>query len=134
MDDVAPEQWRAEARDTWAAVGDEVPARARPAVEAILSTPAPAPPTRRVLIHGDLGAEHVFVDGDRISGVIDWGDAAIGDPALDHGRLLRDFGPLAGAGERTRFYAVCTALEDLAFGLRTGRDRYRTNALAALAS
>ena len=84
------------------------------------------------MIHGDLGAEHVFVDGDRISGVIDWGDAAIGDPALDHGRLLRDFGATAGGGERARFYAVCTALEDVAFGLRAGRDRYRTNALAAL--
>ena len=29
VDDVAPEQWRAEAQDTWAAVGDEVPASPR---------------------------------------------------------------------------------------------------------
>ena len=86
--------------------------------------PAPAP----VLIHGDLGAEHIFVDAGRITGVIDWGDAAIGDPGLDHGRLLRDFGPIGRGGERARLYAVCTALEDLAYG----REPYRSNALAAL--
>ena len=36
------------------------------------------------------------------------------------------------AGERARRYAVYTALEDLAYGLETGDDRYRDNALAAL--
>ena len=81
-----------------------------------------------MLIHGDLGAEHVFVDAGRITGVIDWGDAAIGDPGLDHGRLLRDFGPIGRGGERARLYAVCTALEDLEYGL----EPYRSNALAAL--
>ena len=116
---------------TWAAVRDEVPAGRRAAIDAVLAASAPAPPARRVLIHG-LGAEHVLVDAGHITGVIDWGDAVIGDPALDRGRLLRDLGPLAGGGERARLYAVCTALEDLAFGLEAGADRYRTNALAAL--
>ena len=82
----------------------EVPVAGRPAIEAALAARAPAPPRRRALIHGDLGAEHVFVDDGRISGVIDWGDAAIGDPALDHGRLLRDFGAVPD-GERARLYA-----------------------------
>jgi aminoglycoside 2''-phosphotransferase len=37
-----------------------------------------------VLIHGDLAMEHVLVDGDgRLSGVIDFGDAMVADPALD---------------------------------------------------
>jgi len=38
-----------------------------------------------VLIHGDLGCEHIFCDPLRgvLTGVIDWGDATIGDPALD---------------------------------------------------
>lgn len=131
-DDGAPEQWLVEARRTWATVRDEVPASRREAIEAVLAASPPAPAARRVLIHGDLGAEHVLVDADRISGVIDWGDAVIGDQALDHGRLMRDVGPIALGGERARFYAVCTALEDLAFGLEAGRDSYRTNALAAL--
>ncbi len=86
---------------------------------------AAAPPAR-VLIHGDLGAEHIFVDAGRITGVIDWGDAAIGDPGLDHGRLLRDFGPIGRGGERARLYAVCTALEDIAYGRRAvPRERPR---------
>lgn len=36
------------------------------------------------LLHGDLSAEHILVDDDiNISGVIDFGDAMIADPALD---------------------------------------------------
>ncbi len=92
----------------------------------VTATPPPAP--ARVLIHGDLGAEHIFVKAGRITGVIDWGDAVTGDPGLDHGRLWRDFGPIGRGGERARLYAICTALEDLAFG----HEPYRTNALAAL--
>ena len=38
-----------------------------------------------VLIHGDLGLEHVLVDPEAatITGVIDFGDAMVGDPGLD---------------------------------------------------
>jgi aminoglycoside phosphotransferase (APT) family kinase protein len=36
-----------------------------------------------VLVHADLGPEHILVNGRRISGVIDWTDARIGDPAID---------------------------------------------------
>src|SRR6266516_984512 len=38
-----------------------------------------------VLIHCDLGCEHIFCDPLRgvLTGVIDWGDATIVDPALD---------------------------------------------------
>ena len=68
----------------------------------------------------------MFADDGRITGVIDWSDAAIGDPALDHGRLLRDFG--GRADTRAHLYAICTAIEDLAYP----DDRYRRNALAAL--
>jgi aminoglycoside phosphotransferase (APT) family kinase protein len=112
-----------------AAVRDELPAHRRAGVEAALRAAVP-PSADRTLIHGDLGAEHVFVDAGRITGVIDWGDAAIGDPAVDHGRLMRDLG--VDLGQRARLYAVCTALEDLAYALETGADRYRANALAAL--
>ena len=37
----------------------------------------------RVLRHGDLGPEHLLAVDGRVSGVIDWTDVALGDPALD---------------------------------------------------
>jgi aminoglycoside phosphotransferase (APT) family kinase protein len=40
------------------------------------------------LVHADLGPEHLLSDGDRLTGVIDWTDARIGDPALDFAWLL----------------------------------------------
>ena len=36
-----------------------------------------------VLTHADLGPEHILVEGDRISGVLDWTDACFGDAAID---------------------------------------------------
>jgi aminoglycoside 2''-phosphotransferase len=36
-----------------------------------------------VLIHRDLGDAHILVHKDRLVGVIDFGDACVGDPALD---------------------------------------------------
>ncbi len=39
------------------------------------------------LCHGDLKLGHVFVDGDRLAGVIDWGDAVVGDPLWDIARF-----------------------------------------------
>lgn len=35
------------------------------------------------LVHGDLGPDHLRVHDGRITGVIDWTDAHIGDPAMD---------------------------------------------------
>lgn len=35
------------------------------------------------LVHGDLGPEHVRYDEGRITGIIDWSDARVADPALD---------------------------------------------------
>jgi aminoglycoside phosphotransferase (APT) family kinase protein len=36
--------------------------------------------TTQALVHADLHADHLFVDGGRLVGVIDWGDALIADP------------------------------------------------------
>ncbi|MCE0768316.1 phosphotransferase [Pseudonocardia kujensis] len=100
----------------------------------------------RVLAHADLGAEHILVDDGRISGVIDWADAAVTDPALDFARLYRDFGPaflgdaLTAYGgcspellARITYFARCAALEDLAYGHRTGREEYSRAAERSLA-
>lgn len=42
-----------------------------------------APPFTTGVIHGDLGPEHIRVAGDEVTGVIDWGDTCVFDPALD---------------------------------------------------
>jgi len=41
-------------------------------------------PKKSAIVHGDFYARHVLVDADhKISGVIDWGDIHLGDPAVD---------------------------------------------------
>jgi len=40
------------------------------------------------LIHNDLSAPHLLVREGRLAGVIDWGDAIVGDPARDYAWLL----------------------------------------------
>jgi aminoglycoside phosphotransferase (APT) family kinase protein len=40
-------------------------------------------PWRPVFTHGDLQITHVFVDGDEVTGVIDWSEAAQGDALYD---------------------------------------------------
>jgi aminoglycoside phosphotransferase (APT) family kinase protein len=52
-------------------------ARNRQVAEAALQPRTP------VFIHGDLQITHVFVDGDEVTGVIDWSEAAPGDALYD---------------------------------------------------
>lgn len=144
------DEWREEAVALAARFADELPASVRSGVERSLHAPLPAPARTRVFSHNDLGCEHVLVDSQdgRVTGIIDWSDAAIVDPAKDLGLLLRDLGTAAfhraaraaegvlatreGLEPRAWLYALCLALEDLAFGLETGRPRYVASAQAAL--
>lgn len=97
----------------------------------------PGPTQQLVLTHADLGAEHILADRGVLTGVIDWSDAALTDPALDFARLYRDFGPaflhdtltVYGTSSpelrhRSRYFARCAALEDLAYGRESGRVEY----------
>lgn len=150
----APRAWLREARETYADVATQIPPPHRDGVEAFLDVAPPPPATARVLSHNDLGIEHVLVDPSTcaVTGVIDWSDAALTDPARDLGLILRDLGAagldaaLAAMRSdddddrdrdelraRAAFYARCSALEDLAYGLGTGRGAYVRNSLAALA-
>ncbi len=38
---------------------------------------------RRALLHTEIGPAHTYVQGDRVSGLIDFGDAMVGDPEYD---------------------------------------------------
>ncbi|MBQ1070445.1 MULTISPECIES: phosphotransferase family protein [Micromonospora] len=60
-----------------AALPAEVVRRNRKIAEAALR------PWKPVFVHGDLQITHVFVNGDEVSGVIDWSEAASGDAMFD---------------------------------------------------
>ncbi|MFC0010564.1 phosphotransferase family protein [Devosia nitrariae] len=45
-------------------------------------------PETRALVHGDFGSNNVLVDDARISGVIDWSEAMVGDPLYDLANIL----------------------------------------------
>lgn len=47
-------------------------------------------PFDRVFVHGDVGANHVFVENGRLTGIIDWGDAMVTDRHYELIQLYRD--------------------------------------------
>jgi aminoglycoside phosphotransferase (APT) family kinase protein len=55
----------------------------------LLHETRPRPSPHRVVAHADLGAEHILELDGTLTGIIDWSDAAITDPALDLARLYR---------------------------------------------
>ncbi len=91
------------------------------------------------LIHCDLGCEHIFCNPERgiLTGVIDWGDVSIGDPALDfvglHSRHSRDFtervmahyqGMIDAAfWQRMNFYLRYGPFSKLLYGAYSGSER-----------
>ncbi|KWX00844.1 Aminoglycoside phosphotransferase [Carbonactinospora thermoautotrophica] len=121
---------------------EQVSAAARRLVEGFLGRTPPAEPHAVAFCHNDLGSEHVLVDveANTVTGVIDWTDidwtdAAIADPVHDIALIYRDLGPeifdltLAhyeghcddADRERAVFYARCSLLEDIAYGVRHRR-------------
>jgi aminoglycoside phosphotransferase (APT) family kinase protein len=138
----------ADARTTYAKTCARLTTQERRVVESFLDTKPPDEPRHVVFSHNDLEAEHLFASPDRttLTGVIDWSDAAVTDPAGDIGRIYRDFGPAIARHvvaavstvdndvmTRAAFYARCLLLEELAFGLTSGDPRYCDRALARLA-
>jgi len=82
-------------------------------VELLAEAEALPPGSGHVLVHGDLHLRHVLVDGTSMSGVIDWGDVCVGDPAID----LQLVWSLLPAARRESFFAEYGTV-DRATGLR----------------
>jgi aminoglycoside phosphotransferase (APT) family kinase protein len=149
-DNLPLDEWRHEAAENYATVAGQVPVKHRQAVAVFLDASAPDHRYTLVFSHNDLGIEHVLVDPATwaVTGIIDWSDAAIVDPAYDFGLLYRDLGPEAldaalhsyrtdindagSIAQRAAFYARCSVFEDLAYGIETGRDKYLNKSLAAM--
>ncbi|HST88282.1 MAG TPA: phosphotransferase [Ktedonobacterales bacterium] len=103
---------------------------------------------RPALIHADLAGEHILCDPatGALTGIIDWGDARAGDPALDFTGLLRDAGPAFAEAalaaypgpvdpafrRRMDFYARLIPYHEVRFGLDTHQLDHLARGLAAI--
>lgn len=93
------------------------------------------------LVHRDLGPEHVLCSDGLLTGVIDWTDACIGDPAIDlawalHGspphvaQTLEDALQVdAEVSERSLLYHQLGPWFEVEYGLDQGRDQLVSSGL-----
>jgi aminoglycoside phosphotransferase (APT) family kinase protein len=105
-----------------------------------MRTPAP----RTGVVHADLGPEHIRVVGERVTGVIDWGDSCIGDPALDlawttlgasHGfadAVLKTYLPDDVLVARARDWHMLGPMHEVLYGLDTGQETLVESGLAGV--
>jgi aminoglycoside 2''-phosphotransferase len=92
-----PESWRQEYHDlhqrikkeAYPILSSDIQSRITTEFKHFMETTMRFTPT---LCHRDLTADHVLVQCEEIVGVIDWGDACIGDPAFDLTGLVMDWG------------------------------------------
>jgi aminoglycoside phosphotransferase (APT) family kinase protein len=77
------------------------------------------------VVHCDLGPSHLLCRDGRLVGVIDWGDAKIGDPALDYAWLLNvpfpDWDVDPELRRRALIYHRLAPWFEVEYGLRTKR-------------
>ncbi len=92
------------------------------------------------LVHNDLWAEHILVDprSGIVSGIIDWGDAVISDPAVDFAGLITWYGekwlenvlsyysrtPDTEIISRSRYLAACLAIHNITLGQNNGHSQW----------
>jgi aminoglycoside phosphotransferase (APT) family kinase protein len=100
------------------------------------------------LVHADLGPNHILCAGDRLAGVIDWGDVWMGDPAIDLAwsanrlpgpalsRLLQAYGDGADNGllGRALFYYRIGPWHEVVYGLDGAGEDFVSNGLNGLRS
>lgn len=99
------------------------------------------------VLHHDLALEHLLVsaDGSCLAGIIDWGDLALGDPALDFVGIARNCpvatldALLAAYGStddrfraRIALYGAVIPFHLLGYGLELGDDAILAEAVAAI--
>ena len=88
-----------------------------------------------VLIHGDFGPGNILADPETwtITGVIDFGSAGVGDPAIDFAAVPRKpsaffdglvgtYPDISSATDRVQVYRGTFALQEALFGIESGDD------------
>lgn len=98
------------------------------------------------IIHGDFGTSNILYDksSHRITGIIDFGSAHVGDPAIDYAALLASYGvdffqliekrlpEVKSMIERVLFYKGTFALQEALFGLEHDDPIAFTNGITAI--
>ncbi|GII91789.1 phosphotransferase family protein [Sinosporangium siamense] len=92
----AEDQWRRFASDVRAELFPLMSQAGRRRADGELAAAEALPWTTGALVHGDLGAENVLWEtaggSPRLSGVIDWDEASLGDPAEDFAAIGASYG------------------------------------------
>lgn len=100
------------------------------------------------VIHCDLGEEHILCDPNRqsVTGVIDWGDVTVGDPAMDFvglysaggiefvKKVLKNYSGSVDVTflDRMMFYFNAIPIHEILYGLYTNDDDYVHQGLTRL--
>jgi aminoglycoside 2''-phosphotransferase len=98
------------------------------------------------LIHADLGFENILISpsSGKLSGVLDWGYAQIGDPALDFSHLIIDRAGLGqevvrlygskdlGFRKRVQWYVESEAFFDMMWGVENDWEPAKKKGLDSL--
>ena len=128
--------WLEQVGEEYGEAAAEVDADLHGPVERFLAAAPPPPARDLVFCHNDVRDDHLMVDpgSGRVTGIIDWGDAVLGDPALDLATVVTDFGPAVlervlagyrhpremGLTDRITWVARRRMVEDRAWRVRTG--------------
>jgi aminoglycoside phosphotransferase (APT) family kinase protein len=91
-----------------------------------------------VLVHCDLGSEHLLCRDGRLVGVIDWGDAKVGDQAIDYAWLINgpfpDWDVDDDLRRRALIYHRLGPWFEVEYGVRTERPEWVRSGLAGVRS
>ena len=91
-----------------------------------------------VLVHCDLGPAHLICRDGSLAGVIDWGEAKIGDPAVDYAWLLGgpfpDWEVDTELRRRALVYHRLGPWFEVEYGLRTEQPAFVRSGLAGVRS
>ncbi len=95
-----------------------------------------------VLVHGDLTSRNILIDRTgRVTGILDWADTFVGDPALDFAglfevnkalgeRVLRHFGDVdTGFRNRIDWYVRMIPFYEILWGIDQGSEKFKTTGL-----
>jgi aminoglycoside phosphotransferase (APT) family kinase protein len=130
--------YRRHAEDWSAGVLPLLPREERTRAEGLLAEIETLTGFEEALVHCDLGPPHLICREGRLVGVIDWGDAKVGDPAIDYAWLLNvpfpDWEVDDELRRRAQVYHRLGPWFEVEYGLRQEKPEWVESGLAGLRS